>query len=122
MDYFLLTSLSDPCPYVILENILERYLVIDADTFFLKPTTFIENNKCLYNYGSESHRSYFTHMKRLDENLIKFDKNKSGICHHMMFEIKYIKEILTKVEQNHNDVFYNVFLQQVHHPKLSGAS
>ena len=42
-----------------IQNILDKYLVIDSDTFFLKPTTFIENNKCLYNYGSEYNKSYF---------------------------------------------------------------
>ena len=31
----------------IIPNILDKYLVIDSDTFFLKPTTFVENNKCL---------------------------------------------------------------------------
>jgi hypothetical protein len=30
----------------IIPGILEKYLVLDSDTFFLKPTTFIQNNKC----------------------------------------------------------------------------
>ena len=95
----------------IIPNILERYLVIDSDTFFLKPTIFIENNKCLYNYGNEYHKPYFNHMAKLDPTLTKVDKNKSGICHHMMFETKYINELITKIEQNHNDMFYNIFLK-----------
>ena len=37
----------------IIPNILDKYLVIDSDTFFLKPTTFLQDNKCLYNYGFE---------------------------------------------------------------------
>ena len=43
-------------------NILHKYLVIDSDTFFLKPITFIENDKCLYNYGTEYHKPYFHHI------------------------------------------------------------
>ena len=106
----------------IIPDILDKYLVIDADTFFLKPTTFIENNKCLYNYGTEYHKSYFDHMEKLDKSLIKMDQNKSGICHHMIFETKYIDEILNKIENKHNDLFYNVFLKTIIDVKNSGAS
>jgi hypothetical protein len=109
---------------IVIPNILEKYLVIDSDTFFLKPTTFIENNKCLYNYGSEYHLPYFEHMSNLDNTLIKQIPDKSGICHHMIFETKYILEIINKIENTHNDTFYNVFLKLVS-PKdisYSGAS
>jgi hypothetical protein len=107
----------------IIDGILERYLVIDCDTFFLRPVTFIENNKCLYNFGNEHNKWYFEHMSRLDNNLFKVDKNKSGICHHMMFETKYIDELMTKIEKNHNDVFYNVFLKLVSRSSIfAGAS
>ena len=53
----------------IISDILEKYLVIDSDTFFLKPTEFIQDNKCLYNYCSEYHKPYFDHMKKLDNSL-----------------------------------------------------
>ena len=106
----------------IIPNILDRYLVIDSDTFFLKPTTFVENNKSLYNYGKENHKQYFDHMKRLDENLTKNDEGKSGICHHMIFEKKYIDEIISKIEKIHNDLFYNIFLKEVTDKTSSGAS
>ena len=106
----------------IIPNILDKYLVIDSDTFFLKPTTFIENNKCLYNYGTEYHIQYFDHMKKLDKELIKVDKNKSGICHHMIFETKYIDELISRIEKNHNELFYNIFLKLVTDKIGSGAS
>jgi len=97
----------------VIPGILDKYLVIDSDTFFLKPTTFVETNKCLYNYGTEYHIPYFRHMKKLDKDLTKVDGNKSGICHHMIFETKYIDDIISKVEKNHNDLFYNVFLKTI---------
>ena len=106
----------------IIPNILDKYLVIDSDTFFLKPTTFVENNKCLYNYGTEYHEPYFHHMKKLDNDLIKIDENKSGICHHMIFEKKYIDELITKIEKNHNGLFYEIFLKEVTDKTGSGAS
>jgi len=107
---------------LVLPNILARYLVIDSDTFFLKPTIFIEDGKCLYNYGHEYYKPYFTHMSKLDNELVKIDKTKSGICHHMIFETKYIKELFLKIEKLHNDVFYNIFLKLVTEKTGSGAS
>jgi FkbM family methyltransferase len=108
----------------IIPNILDKYLVIDCDTFFLKPTIFVNDNKCLYNFGNEYYEPYFEHMLKLDKDLIKVDKNKSGICHHMIFETKYLNEIFNKVEKTHNDKFYNVFLKLVleKNRNISGAS
>ena len=31
------------------------------------PIKFVENNKCLYNYGSEYWKPYFHHMKKLEK-------------------------------------------------------
>ena len=106
----------------IIPNILDKYLVIDSDTFFLKPTTFIKKKKCLYNYGTEYHKPYFHHIKKLYKNLTKIDKNKSGICHHMIFETKYINKLISKIEKKHNDLFYNIFLKKVTDKIGSGAS
>jgi hypothetical protein len=108
----------------IIPNILDKYLVIDSDTFFLKPTTFVENNKCLYNYGTEYHTSYFDHMKKLHPDLVKMNRNMSGICHHMIFETKHLDELMSKIEKFHNNTFFNIFLKLVT-PKdinFSGAS
>ena len=109
---------------IIIPDILEKYLVIDGDTFFLKPIKFIEEGKCLYNFGSEYHKPYFNHMVKLDNSLTRQIEEKSGICHHMIFETKYIKEIFKKIEEQHQDTFYNIFLKMVdpQHILYSGAS
>jgi hypothetical protein len=106
----------------IIPNILDKYLVIDSDTFFLKPTTFYQDGKCLYNYGSEYHVPYFIHMNKIHPELKKIDNDKSGICHHMMFETKYLKEIIESIETIHNDLFYNIFLKNVTDFNGAGAS
>ena len=106
---------------IIIPEILDKCLVIDADTFFLQPTVFIKNNKCLYNFGSEYHKSYFSHMLKLDNELTKVFQDKSGICHHMMFEKRYINELINKIEEQHNDKFYNIFLKMVSTTDFSGS-
>jgi len=107
---------------LIIPNIADKYLVIDSDTFFLKPVSFIENGKCTYNFGTEYHKPYFEHMQNLHNNFTKQIHNMSGICHHMMFETKYINEIINIVERQHNDFFYNIFLKLVKDVQGSGAS
>lgn len=107
---------------IIIKDLLDKYLVIDADTFFLKHTSFIENGKCLYNYEKEYNIRYFDHMKKFDINLKRVDKNKSGVCHHMIFESIYIKELINIIEKKHNDFFYNIFLKNIEDVSHSGAS
>lgn len=109
----------------IIPNILEKYLVIDSDTFFLKPTHFIENNKCLYNVGdpiihrNENHAPYFEHMKRLYPTFQRVGPY-SGISHHMMFETRVLDEVMKLVENHHasqseepNKPFWRLFLELV---------
>jgi len=102
-------------------GILHTYLVIDADTFFLRPTVFMKDGKCLYNVGTEFHKPYFEHMKRLDTGFTKV-LSVSGICHHMMFEKAYLNELFARVEHNHQDVFYRIFLKMVTEVEGAGAS
>jgi hypothetical protein len=106
---------------LVIPNITERYLVIDADTFFLKPTTFVEDGKSLYNVGYEYHVPYFTHMANLHPDLSKRIEQ-SGICHHMVFETAYVKDLFSLVESRHNEAFYKVFLRCITDHNGSGAS
>ena len=107
---------------LVIPGILDKYLVIDADTFFLKPTIFYKNGKCMYNYSTENHLPYFTHLQKLHPDLRKMDNFKSGICHHMIFETLYIKEMFNMIEKKHNDKFYKIFLKNVTEKEGSGAS
>lgn len=96
----------------VIPGILEKYLVLDSDTFFLKPTRFLEvNGKPMYAYGSHYHGPYFKHMACLIPELKQVD-TKSGICHHMMFQKKYLDEIFAIVELQ-GCKFYEAFLKHV---------
>jgi len=97
----------------VIRGILEHFLVIDADTFFLKPTSFFEDGLPLYNYGDEYNEPYFKHMKLLHPSFDKVDSNISGICHHMVFNKYYINKLIQLVEDRHDDDFFNVFFKFV---------
>jgi len=111
----------------VIPNILPTYLVIDSDTFFLKQTVFIDSDKkCLYNFtDKENHIPYYEHMKKLNDNFIKVSKY-SGICHHMMFENRFIQEIFDITEKVYKKPFWISFLELVNKNYrdngMSGAS
>ena len=106
--WYLQQLLKFYCSFVI-DNILNNYLVIDADTFFLKPTVFFKNCLPLYNSGTEFHYPYFEHMNKLHPTLKK-SIQLSGICHHMMFQKKILNMLFELVEKYHNKKFWECFL------------
>lgn len=93
----------------LIDGILDNYLVLDADVFFLKPTMFIEDHKFILSTGDEYHIPYFTHMKALHEDFEKVYQ-KSGICHHMLYNKTYVHEIFEMVEKKHEKPFWQVFI------------
>lgn len=105
----------------IIPNICNKYLVIDADTFFLKPVSFLENDIVLCNTSIFDHVAYSEHMARLHPDLVKQNKNVSGISHHMMFDNQLVLELMNMVETYHNKnnddqnfkPFWKLFLEAV---------
>jgi hypothetical protein len=104
----------------IIYGILENYLVIDSDTYFTRPTSFFSNQLPLYNPGTEYHIPYFNHMNKLHYTLIKCTSD-SGISHHMMFQLKFIKELFILVESYHNIEFWKAFLISIDQKDILGS-
>lgn len=102
-------------------DILPNYLVVDADTFFLKPTSFLEDDVVFFNVGDEYHLEYFNHMRRVHPSFIRY-MTRSGISHHMLFTTEYVEEMRGIVEDHHKKPFWEVFLEQVNTSNESGAS
>ena len=108
---------------LVIPGILERWLVIDADTFFLRPTEFIQDDKCIYANGTEYHRPYFAHISKLLPEITRI-RPISGICHHMMLEKQFIQDLFARVEALHQKPFWQAFLTCIdpREYRYSGAS
>jgi len=113
----------------VIPGILKRYLVIDCDTHFMKPTTFItDDGKHFFTAGYEYHDPYFKHMNRLHPSLCKHpDLNGiSGICHHMFFHTDRLNDLFKMVENYHSNEkpFWELMLDMIdnNHYSLSGYS
>jgi hypothetical protein len=107
---------------ICIPDILDEYLIIDSDTFFIKPTLFFSNkNIALFNTGLEYHLPYFEHMKKLHPSLIKMLPDNSGITHHMLFQKKYLLSLFKLIEDYHNKKFWIVFLESVDSKEYDGS-
>jgi len=103
-------------------GILDKWLVIDSDTFFLKPTTFFKNGRPCYAVGREYWLPYFNHMARLHPGLKRFNESISGICHHMMFEKQIVEQLFKMVEEVHEGVpFWKLFFGKVEEKDKKGS-
>jgi hypothetical protein len=98
----------------VIPGILPNYVIIDSDTFFLKPVSFMDNNKYIYTLGNEYHIPYFNHMNKLHPSLKRI-VNYSGISHHMIMSTEYVNELFKLVENYHNnsDPFWKIFLNNI---------
>lgn len=103
--------------HLIIPDLLENYLCIDADTIWLKPQTFIDDQgrslcaisstmcDCCKDY--KSHMPYaVTYRKLLDEEPVECSQF-SFICHHMLFNKTLLGELLQKIESIHHKAWYN---------------
>lgn len=111
---------------IVIPGILDKYLIIDSDTFFLKPTKFIDDNgKIIITTGTEYNKHYFLHMNRLHYTLKKIHPL-SGISHHCLFITKYIKELMLMIENNfdNNEPFWKIFIDMLDRNEynMSGCS
>lgn len=103
---------------------LDRYLVADADTIFLRHCRFIDGGRPVFNFGDEYHVPYFEHMSRMHPGLRKMFAY-SGVTHCMLFDRGWVREMMAAVEAHHQGKpFWRVFLDVVDpaHREKSGAS
>jgi len=108
----------------IVPGIAPKWLVIDADTIFLKPTKFIYDGLTAFNVAVENRKEYFDHAAALHPSLRRVDERLSGIVHHMMFSATHVRHLFKLVEEHHGKPFWRVFLASVipEQYELAGAS
>jgi hypothetical protein len=108
----------------LIPSILQHYLVVDADTFFLRPCRFVEDGRPVFNLGNEFHQPYFDHMQRLYPSLMK-PMMYSGITHTLLYDRRWLKELISLVEEHHKGkIFWKIYLDEVDpdHKEKSGAA
>ncbi|MBC8435308.1 hypothetical protein H8D91_02285 [archaeon] len=103
------------------KEVLDNVLCIDADSMFIKKTTFFEGEIPLYNVDIGAHQPYFDIL----EKVFGFGKQHSkysGTTHHMMYQRKYISEIFDFVKKKYGVEFWKVIMDNVDSKTISGFS
>uniref|UniRef100_A0A6C0KX08 Glycosyltransferase n=1 Tax=viral metagenome TaxID=1070528 RepID=A0A6C0KX08_9ZZZZ len=101
--------------YKVIPNISENILILDSETIFYKPISFItEDNKyALYCISTEKHRPYYIHMNKLLPGLNEIHHEFSGIVHHMLFQKDILDSLFNDVEKHWNLPLWKAMLINV---------
>lgn len=97
-------------PFVI-PDISSNVLVLDADTVFLNPVTFLnEKNGGMF---CTSHvpvkAAYYEHAARLLPGYERIYPQFYSVCHHMLFQKPILKKLFKTIEKHHDKKFWVAF-------------
>jgi len=108
---------------IVIPQLLDTYLIVDADVVFHNPVTFVHDGVLQFNAGTEYHVPYFDHMTRLHPMLFK-TQSVSGICHLMPMKRHIVEALFRYVEDRYHEPFWKSFLKLIdpQHLPYSGAS
>jgi hypothetical protein len=107
---------------LVIPNLLEDVLIVDADTVFFRKLRFLNNNIWYYDMNTFIHKPYFQSMIRLHPSFVSWKPSTSGIVNVMIFNKNIIKEIMELVEEHHKEEFWRAFLKTADKESISGAS
>lgn len=79
----------------------QNYISIDSDTYILDDIKYInKEGKYLFTSKIERHEPYFKTIKTLFSGSVLFDTEYSFIAEQMVFDVKYVKEMIRRIEAN----------------------
>lgn len=86
----------------VIPDISDNVLIVDSDTIFLKPLECISaEGDALFAVGTEYHKPYFEHGKRLIPGFKRVFLQHSGIVHHNFFQRHIMQDMFAVIEQAH---------------------
>lgn len=107
----------------VIPDISSNVLVIDADTIFLKPTSFIdEQGNGFFNVGTEYHIPYFVHARKVIPWFERIYPEHSGISHHMLFQKAILDDFMNTLRTIHHIEPWQALCSFIAHDELFGSS
>lgn len=108
----------------VIPGISSNVLILDSDTIFLRPTSFLSNEEgSLFCYARKNYLFYYEHMQKL-VGIKRVYPMYSGVVHHMLFQREVIDALLNQIEKIHGIFAWKAFCRCVDPRSLtySGAS
>ncbi len=105
---------------LVIPDISKNVLILDADTIFLRPVSFQddETGAGLYNPGSEHTHAYFAHNEKVLPGWKKIFPQYSGISHHMLHQKNVVTALFDDIKNAHNQEPWLVFCNAVDKSEL----
>lgn len=98
----------------------ENFLVLDADTIFVKPKVFFYKGKLILDQSEERHEVYHKVyqklLKRATSNLLSF------VTHNMVFNKKHLCALKLEIERIHSKPWDKAIIDCVDYDDASGFS
>lgn len=98
----------------------ENFLILDADTIFIKPKVFFFKGKLILDQSEERHEVYHNVyqelLKRPTSNLLSF------ITHYMIFNKEHLRSLKMEIESIHKKKWDQAIISCVNYNELSGFS
>lgn len=109
----------------VIPNLSSNVLIIDSDTIFLNPVTFLNSSMgalfCV-NEEDAAKPAYFAHAKRLVPGYKRVFPDVYSVCHHMLFQKPILEDLFRIVEDYHKTEFWVAFCTSVDLKANRGAS
>ncbi len=110
----------------VIPNLSSNVLLLDADTIFLSPITFINEKRGAIFHPAldEGYLPYLKHAKHLLPGFHSPHPEYSGVSHHMLIQKSILESLFNEVESRHKKPFWQVFCSFVNKKDiyLLGAS
>jgi len=102
--------------YRVIKQLSEQFVVVDADTLFLRDISF-DSNKFQYCIANEYHQPYLHPIKHLLNVSVTIEH--SCICHHMVFQKSKLDKLIYEIESRFNLSFVDAVLACLNYNELS---
>ena len=99
---------------------MDNYLILDADTIFIKPKIFHHAGKTIFDFSEERHDPYHTVYEKILKNKTKSEL--SFVTHYMLFNKTYLQNLKSEIESIHLKLWTEVILENVDYTNKSGFS
>lgn len=99
---------------------MENFLILDADTSFVRPKTFIYKRKTILDLSQERHEPYHVVYEKILNR--KTTSELSFITHYMLFNKHLLKLLKFEIESIHHKDWDKAILEKVDYNSQSGFS
>lgn len=89
----------------------DNYLVVDADTVFLRPQSFFRDGKAVLRYSDQYELLYNRSLELVFGSLRRFPV--SFVTHHMLLNVALVKELLQLIERRFKCPWWEAILKKV---------